>query len=96
MVQTIISNSKENQNILIYEPPFTKSKTEDQLREFIGEKLHLDISSNSVTTERIIRDMSSVAATTTSAERRDGLILSDSSGMLKIGIQLKASFVFVL
>ena len=71
----------ESVNILIYEPPFTKSKTEDQLREFIGEKLHLDISSNSVTTERIIRDMSSVAATTTSAERRDGLISSDSSGM---------------
>ena len=28
----------ESENILIYEPPFTKSKTEDQLREFIGEK----------------------------------------------------------
>ena len=59
---------------MIYEPPFTKLKTEDQLREFIAEKLHLDISSNSVTTEQIIRDMSSVAATTTSAERQDGLI----------------------
>ena len=71
----------ESENILINEPPFTKSKTEDQLKEFIGEKLHLDISSDSVTKEQIICDMSSVATTTTSAERRDGLISSDSSGM---------------
>ena len=57
----------ESEDFLIYEPPFTKSLTDDQLQ------LELDISSNSVITERIIRDMTSVVKSI-SPEVCDGVI----------------------
>ena len=44
----------ESEDFLIYEPPFTKSLTDDQLKLYNEKQLELDISSNSVITERII------------------------------------------
>ena len=64
----------ESEDFLIYEPPFTKSMTDDELKAYVGNKLELDISSNSVLTERIIRDMTSVTVKSTSPEVRDGMI----------------------
>ena len=64
----------ESEDFLIYEPPFTKSMSDDQLKAYIENKLELEISSNSVTTERIIRDMTSVAVKSISPEVGDGMI----------------------
>ena len=59
---------------MIYEPPFTKSVSDDQLKAYIENKLELDISSNTVIIERIIRDMTSVAVKSISPEIQNGMI----------------------
>ena len=64
----------ESEDFLIYEPPFTKSLTDDQLKLYNEKQLELDISSNSVITERIIRDMTSVIVKSISPEVRDRMI----------------------
>ena len=64
----------ESEDFLIYEPPFTKSLTDDQLKLYNEKQLELDISSNSVITDRIIRDMTSVVVKSISPEVRDGMI----------------------
>ena len=64
----------ESEDFLIYEPPFTKSLTDDQLKLYNKKQLELDISSNSVITKRIIRDMTSVIVKSISPEVRNGMI----------------------
>ena len=58
----------------LYEPPFTLSLSDAEIENFKEEQLVLDIASNSVQTERMIRTMSEVVVMTTSAEKRDGMI----------------------
>ena len=64
----------ESEDFKIYKPPFTQSMTDDQLKAYVGNKLVPDISSNSVITERIIRDMTSVIVKSMSPDVRDGMI----------------------
>ena len=48
--------------------------SDDQLKAYIENKLELDISSNTVIIERIIRDMTSVAVKSISPEIQNGMI----------------------
>ena len=64
------------ENEALYEPPYTKQLSDEQLKEFTEAPLSLSITSNSVQTERTIRDVASVSTESTSEEKRDGMIRS--------------------
>ena len=76
MRQMIISNLQQKQSFLIYEPPFTKDHSDDELRKYIDAKLNIEVCNNSVLTERIIRDMADVATKSTSSKKREAMIHS--------------------
>ena len=59
---------------VLFEPPFTKQMSDEELKLFIMKPLNLDIPSHSVLTERCIRDVDMLSASTTSQEKRDGMI----------------------
>ena len=62
------------ENECLYEPPYTQHLDDDDLKKFELEPLQLDICSNSVLTERTIRDVDSVSSMSTSSVKRDGMI----------------------
>ena len=57
-----------------YEPPYTSDLTDDKIRSFKESPLSLEICSNSVQTERMIRDVNRVAPMSTSDKVRDGMV----------------------
>ena len=59
-VNDYIEFTAEAESFLIYEPPFTKDHSDDELRKYIDAKLNIEVCNNSVLTERIIRDMADV------------------------------------
>ena len=58
----------------LYEPPFTYTMSDDDIKVFQSQPLVIDISSNSVQTERCIRTMTEVVNQTTDGDKRDGWI----------------------
>ena len=58
----------------LYEPPFTQELEDNVIKSYIENPLVLDVSSNSVLTERTIRDIDQVATQSTSPETRGGMI----------------------
>ena len=58
----------------LYEPPFTKALTDDELRNIEHSPLVINICSNSVLTERTIRTVDQVAQMSTSSEIREGMV----------------------
>ena len=71
-----IEFTAESESNLIYEPPFTKDHSKNELKQFIDAKLDLNICNNLVLTERTIRDMTDVATKSTSSEKREAMIYS--------------------
>ena len=58
----------------LYEPPFTRTMSDEELKNFYTTPLVLNISSNSVLTERAIRTDNEVASMSTSANIREGMV----------------------
>ena len=75
-VDDYIEFTAESESNLIYEPPFTKDHSKNELKQFIDAKLDLNICNNLVLTERTIRDMTDVATKSTSSEKREAMIYS--------------------
>ena len=59
---------------VLYEPPFTCSLADEEVKSFYEKPLTLNITSHSVLTERTIRDIDALSTATTSEEKRDGMI----------------------
>ena len=58
---------------VLYEPPFTCSLADEEVKPFYEKPLTLNITSHSVQMERI-RDIDALSTATTSEEKRDGMI----------------------
>ena len=63
-------------NELYFEPPYTKSMSDEEVKAFSDQPLELGVKSHSVLTERTIRDVDSVATKSTSEEVREGIVHS--------------------
>ena len=59
---------------LNFQPPYTKTFTDEEIESYKCNPLQLDLTSHSVITERTIRDITSVAQHSTSEEKKDGMI----------------------
>ena len=59
---------------VLYEPPFTCSLADEEVKSSYEKPLTLNITSHSVVTERTIRDIDALSTATTSEEKRDGMI----------------------
>ena len=57
-----------------YEPPFTSDLSDEDIYAFKASPLSLEICSNSVATERMIRDVDRVASMSTNDAVRDGMV----------------------
>ena len=60
----------------LYEPPYTKAMSDEELQKISIAPLEINISSNSVLTERMIRTVDQVAEKSTSPKMRDGMVRS--------------------
>ena len=60
----------------IHEPPYTRNMSDEELKGFTLQPLTLNIASNTVLTERSIRDMDNLSLATTSQEKQDGMIIA--------------------
>ena len=59
---------------VLYEPPFTCSLADEEVKSFYEKPLTLNITSPSVVMERTICDIDALSTATTSEEKRDGMI----------------------
>ena len=57
-----------------HEPPFTSDLTDGEICSFKDSPLSLEICSNSVATERMIRDVDKVASMSTNDGVREGMV----------------------
>ena len=60
----------------LYEPPYTKAMSDEELQKISIAPLEINISSNSVLTERMIRTVDQVAGKSTSPKMHDGMVRS--------------------
>ena len=58
----------------LYEPPYTKAMSDEELQKISIAPLEINISSNSVLMERMIRTVDQVAEKLTSPKMRDGMV----------------------
>ena len=57
-----------------YEPPFTENFNDDQLKEILTTPISVQVSSNSVLTERTIRTVDKVATKSSSVKIQEGMV----------------------
>ena len=70
----MLSNVLSTGTQCLHEPPYTQNLADHELENFVEIPLTLDISSHSISTERMIRDVDQVSTQTTSEEKRDGML----------------------
>ena len=58
----------------LYEPPYTKAMSDEELQKISIAPLEINISSNSVLTERMIRTVDQVAEKSTFPKMHDGMV----------------------